>query len=85
VSALVCIACSEIPLTLCYRGVVAVTMKLLQLDINQCPDKFYVPNAFKDTHKCDKRTSYVSVRVPILSFFVIVQSHSSSFTIKIWL
>jgi hypothetical protein len=50
------------------RGVVAVTMRLLELDINQCPDKFYVPNAFKDTHKCDKRTSYVSSTVFIVSF-----------------
>ncbi|KAK7868072.1 hypothetical protein R5R35_005539 [Gryllus longicercus] len=46
-----------------FKGVVAVTMDLLKLDINQCPDKFYVPNAFKDTHKCDKKTSYC---VPIL-------------------
>lgn len=35
-------------------------MDLLQLDINQCDDKFYRSNAFKDTHKCDKKTSYVS-------------------------
>ncbi|XP_075218965.1 uncharacterized protein LOC142323345 [Lycorma delicatula] len=46
-----------------FKGVVAVTMDLLQLDINQCPDKYYQPNAFKDTHKCDRRTSYC---VPIL-------------------
>lgn len=46
-----------------FKGVVAVTMSLLELDINQCPDKYYVPNAFKDTHKCDKKTSYC---VPIL-------------------
>lgn len=46
-----------------FKGVVAVTMDLQQLDINQCPDKYYVPNAFKDTHKCDKKTSYC---VPIL-------------------
>jgi hypothetical protein len=45
------------------RGVVAVTMDLLKLDINQCPDKYYIPNAFKDTHKCDERNSYC---VPIL-------------------
>lgn len=43
------------------RGAVAVTMDLLKLDINQCPDKYYVPNAFKDTNKCDQRTSYVSM------------------------
>lgn len=34
-------------------------MDLLKLDINQCPDKYYVPNAFKGTHKCDEKTSYV--------------------------
>lgn len=43
-----------------FKGVVAVTMDLLKLDINQCPDEYYVPNAFKDTHKCDLRNSYVS-------------------------
>ncbi|XP_012263569.2 uncharacterized protein LOC105690392 [Athalia rosae] len=46
-----------------FKGVVAVTMDLLQLDINQCDDRFYVPNAFKGTHKCDKKTSYC---VPLL-------------------
>ncbi|KAI4503084.1 hypothetical protein M0802_002128 [Mischocyttarus mexicanus] len=46
-----------------FKGVVAVTMDLLQLDINQCDDKFYRRNAFKNTHKCDKKTSYC---VPIL-------------------
>lgn len=42
-----------------FRGVIAVTMPLLNLDINQCPHKFYEPNAFKGTHKCDQRSSYV--------------------------
>jgi len=46
-----------------FKGVVAVTMDLLKLDINQCPDKYYVPNAFKNTDKCDEKTSYC---VPIL-------------------
>ncbi|XP_060526856.1 uncharacterized protein LOC132702314 [Cylas formicarius] len=46
-----------------FKGAIAVTMDLLKLDINQCPDKYYVPNAFKDTHKCDQKTSYC---VPIL-------------------
>ena len=46
-----------------FKGVVAVTMDLLQLDINQCDDAFYAPNAFKNTHKCDKKTSYC---MPIL-------------------
>lgn len=44
-----------------YRGVVAVSMDMLQLDINQCEDDFYIPNAFKGTHKCDEKTSYVSI------------------------
>lgn len=44
-----------------FRGVVAVRMDLLQLDVNQCSDQYYVPNAFKDTHKCDKKSSYVSM------------------------
>lgn len=43
-----------------HRGVVAVSMDILQLDINQCDDSYYVPNAFKGTHKCDAKTSYVS-------------------------
>ncbi|XP_019872214.2 uncharacterized protein LOC109600466 [Aethina tumida] len=46
-----------------FKGVVAVTMDMLKLDINQCPDKYYVPNMFKDTNKCDAKTSYC---VPIL-------------------
>ncbi|XP_053605432.1 uncharacterized protein LOC128672355 [Plodia interpunctella] len=46
-----------------FKGVVAVTMALMSLDINQCPDKFYVPNAFKGTDKCDRQSSYC---VPIL-------------------
>ncbi|KAK9305101.1 hypothetical protein QLX08_003781 [Tetragonisca angustula] len=46
-----------------FKGIVAVTMDLLQLDINQCDDNFHTPNAFKGTHKCDKKTSYC---VPIL-------------------
>lgn len=46
-----------------FKGVVAVSMNILQLDINQCPDDYYTPNAFKGTHKCDEKTSYC---VPIL-------------------
>ena len=43
-----------------FRGVVAVSMDIRMLDIDQCPDKYHVPNAFKDTHKCDDKSSYVS-------------------------
>lgn len=46
-----------------FKGVVAVSMELLVLDLNQCPSDFYVPNAFKGTHKCDLTSSYC---VPIL-------------------
>lgn len=46
-----------------FKGVVAVTVNLLQLDVNQCPSKYSTPNAFKNTHKCDRKTSYC---VPIL-------------------
>lgn len=46
-----------------FKGVVTVTMPLLSIDINQCPDKYYVPNAFKGTDKCDRLSSYC---VPIL-------------------
>lgn len=35
-------------------------MDMMQLDINQCDDDYHVPNAFKNTHKCDAKTSYVS-------------------------
>ncbi len=43
-----------------FKGVVTVTMDLQTLDINQCPGKYHTPNAFKETNKCDLKTSYVS-------------------------
>ncbi|CAG7835947.1 unnamed protein product [Allacma fusca] len=46
-----------------FKGVVAVSMELLNLDINQCPSDYFIPNAFKGTHKCDSTSSYC---VPIL-------------------
>lgn len=45
-------------------------MNMLQLDINQCPDDYYEPNAFKNTHKCDEKSSYVSMRARIMRFFL---------------
>lgn len=36
-------------------------MDVLKLDINQCGDDYWVTNAFKDTNKCDRKTSYVSI------------------------
>lgn len=44
-----------------FKGVVTVTMDLQTLDVNQCPGKYYTPNAFKETNKCDLKTSYVSL------------------------
>ncbi|KAK3876401.1 hypothetical protein Pcinc_018813 [Petrolisthes cinctipes] len=41
-----------------FKGAVRVTMELLNLDIVQCPNEYYVQNAFKDTHRCDRKTSY---------------------------
>lgn len=46
-----------------FKGVVTVTMDLQTLDVNQCPSQYHTPNAFKDTNKCDTKTSYC---VPIL-------------------
>ena len=43
-----------------FRGAVTVSMDIEKLDINQCPGEYYTPNAFKRTHKCDDKTSYVS-------------------------
>jgi hypothetical protein len=45
----------------CCRGAVAVSMDIKMLDVNQCNGDYHTPNAFKRTHKCDERTSYVSV------------------------
>ena len=42
------------------RGVVTVDVKLDELDIQQCPMPFHVPNAFKDTCRCDFESTYVS-------------------------
>ena len=35
-------------------------MSAENLDINQCDHDYWVANAFKNTHKCDRRSSYVS-------------------------
>ena len=47
-------------------------MDMLQMDINQCPDDYYAPNAFKNTHKCDQKTSYVNTEL----FYQIYQKFS---------
>jgi hypothetical protein len=46
-----------------YKGAVAVTMDLKTLDLNQCSGSYSTPNAFKDTDKCHKKSSYC---VPLL-------------------
>ncbi|KAK8781648.1 hypothetical protein V5799_017011 [Amblyomma americanum] len=48
-----------------FKGVVAVTVMVTELDINQCPDydPYTEENIFQDTHKCDRRSSRC---VPIL-------------------
>ena len=38
-----------------------MSMDIKVLDVNQCPGEYYTPNAFKRTHKCDDKTSYVSI------------------------
>ena len=46
------------------------------LDVDQCSGKYYTPNAFKRTHKCDDKTSYVSIRV--CTFVIRETKHVSS-------
>ncbi|CAL8108867.1 unnamed protein product [Calicophoron daubneyi] len=41
-----------------FMGVVTISVKLLSLDINQCPQSFYTPNYFKNTAKCDFGSTY---------------------------
>jgi len=47
----------SLKLKLEFKGVVIVKMDLMELDINQCDDNYYVNNAFKNTHKCDRLSS----------------------------
>ncbi len=39
-----------------------MSMDIKMLDVNQCNGDYHTPNAFKRTHKCDERTSYVSLQ-----------------------
>jgi len=41
-----------------FKGVVTIEVSLIELDINQCPADFYVPNAFRNTAKCDFASQY---------------------------
>ena len=41
-----------------FKGVVVVNLKLGELDVNQCDaEDYHVGNAFKDTHKCDRKST----------------------------
>ena len=60
-----------------FRGAVAVSMDIRMLDIDQCPDKYHVPNAYKDTHKCDDKSSYV--RIDFLNDFLTAELMPNSF------
>ena len=48
----------------------AVYMDIKVLDVNQCPGKYYTPNAFKRTHKCGDKTSYVSIKYQLQQFLI---------------
>ncbi|KAL4221931.1 hypothetical protein ACF0H5_017983 [Mactra antiquata] len=41
-----------------FQGIVIIDVKLWYLDINQCPTESHVPNAFKNTAKCDFTSQY---------------------------
>jgi len=41
-----------------FKGVVMVDIKLDELSINQCPQDYYVPNAFKGTARCHYESTY---------------------------
>lgn len=41
-----------------FKGIVIVNLKLGNLDVNQCDaEDFHVNNAFKETHKCDRKST----------------------------
>lgn len=41
-----------------FKGVVVVNLRLAELDVNQCDaENYHVSNAFKDTHKCDRKST----------------------------
>jgi len=40
-----------------FKGVVTVDVRLDELDINQCPQDYFIPNAFKDTARCHYDTT----------------------------
>ena len=42
-----------------HRGVATASIRLTNIEVNQCPQPFYIPNAFKDTAVCDFTTTYV--------------------------
>jgi len=73
-----------------YRGVVIVDVPLSWLDINQCPQDYFVPNAFKDTARCHYDTTYVCIILPwnflqsLLVFFQVLLANFSNL-FKLWI
>lgn len=63
----------DLGFSLC-RGVVTVDVKLDELDINQCPQDYFVPNAFKDTARCHYETTYVCVWLFIAIFIYLISA-----------
>lgn len=57
-------------------------MDMRQLDINQCPSDYHTPNAFKNTHKCDPKTSYVSKKIKSLKS-ILKLCHFSAFQFSV--
>ena len=49
-----------------------VTVPLPELDLNQCPADLTVANAFKNSDRCDTRSSYVST---VQTFRIILIIH----------
>ncbi|KAG5449991.1 hypothetical protein CSKR_101219 [Clonorchis sinensis] len=41
-----------------FMGVTTISVRLMDLDINQCPQSFYTPNFFKNSARCDFRSTY---------------------------
>ncbi|OWA51659.1 hypothetical protein BV898_16134 [Hypsibius exemplaris] len=46
-----------------FHGVATVTVPLPEIDLNQCPASLFTANAFKNSDRCDSKSSYC---VPIL-------------------
>ena len=63
------------------RGVATASIKLSLLSLTQCPQPFYVPNAFKNTALCDYESTYV--RTCLYSHTRLTHSHSSAVLVRV--